>query len=288
MIELFNEFYRKTKCYNNDLYEFLKEELSSITTIDKNFDAAIIDADDEDIRLFVLKFYDFLKDKGIYVNSNLKNYRLYKNDATARKIDILKQIQKRVSKSELIERYHVKERTIRNDINLLKYGTKILGVNIKLDNNLIIEQEGRNIYYRCRETAHPIFLLLNLTQINSFTNVLESLVKNNYVFDYNNSTFKNVIELMKNQLSENALEKLELNNIQNIEQHFVIEDEMISNNIGLIEKLIKTSQKCEMIIDEERYVGIFTVAGVKIQTLEGWKDLKVPHRIVKFKIIEKI
>lgn len=288
MIELFNEFYRKTKCYNNDLYEFLKDELSSITTIDKNFDAAVINKDDEDIRLFVLKFYDFLKGKGIYINSNLKNYRLYKNDATARKIDILKQIQKRVSKSELIERYHVKERTIRNDINQLKYGTKILGVNIKLDDNLIIEPEGRNIYYHCRETAHPIFLLLNLTQINSFTNVLENMVKNNYVFDYNNSTFKNVIELMKNQLSENALEKLELNNIQNTEQHFVIEDEMISNNIGLIEKLIKTSQKCEMIIDEERYVGIFTVDGVKVQTLEGWNDLKVPHRIVKFKIIEKI
>ncbi len=87
-----------------------------------------------------------------------------------RRIELLKLLQgKEMRTGELAEYFGVDERTIRDDVDALRVGMKVLGVNIKIDS----KHEGSQKHYY-KSTVHPIFLALNASQLYLLLKLLEN------------------------------------------------------------------------------------------------------------------
>lgn len=92
--------------------------------------------------------------------------------ALERQVDLLKTLQKGMTKGQLLDHYVVTRKVIEGDLDKLIMGTKILGQHVKIRNYQ--RQKGELTY---QSTVHPIFLPLNLTEVYFLFTGLKSLAQ---------------------------------------------------------------------------------------------------------------
>ena len=284
LLSLFRAFCSYKNVIFSEVNPELIDELRKCDISDYSlYEDFVIDLENEDIRLIAVDFYKYLKSNGYNLNSNLDEYRFYKSDVTARRLDILKELHKEVSKNYLAKRYAVDEKVIRNDIDALQFGTKLLGVEIKLGASLERPTKNGKSYYFCKETAHPFFLILNLTQVFSLVTYVERLGRTVQTPPYESSVLKNVVDIIKNQCSNYACDKLGFWSNTEVVNCFVDEQKMVDGGFGEYERLLKTCRKFEIEYEGKKYVGCFEADCFKTEDgevieIKNKSDLK--YRII--------
>ena len=80
-------------------------------------------------------------------------------DISLRRLDMLKYLHTPKTRAQLLSRYIISERTLRDDLNALEMGWELLGSTVRIQR----EDRGGAISYN--STAHPLLLMLNLTEV---------------------------------------------------------------------------------------------------------------------------
>lgn len=112
-----------------------------------------------------------------------------------RRIEILKLLQgKKMRTGELAEILGVDERTIRTDVDSLREGMKLFGVEFKIES----KHEGSQKHYY-KSTVHPIVLGLNLSELFALLKLLEKESKN-----YGGDVYENIFQSIYSQISNYA------------------------------------------------------------------------------------
>lgn len=203
--------------------------------------------DKETTRKVIVDFYSFLEEKnGKKVDSKLYT-KVFYDYPFERQLEIAKFLHEKKTITEITEKFDIDARTARADLSQLEYGITVLGSTIQIEK----EKEGRNYYYKT--TLHPIFLPLNLTEVYALTVYL-----NNEIKDYNvNATIiRDISERVKSQLSDYALEKLNLQYRANAYDNHYINDEMLARQReGIYCYLMKSGQKCKFFWNGKEYYG---------------------------------
>lgn len=119
-----------------------------------------------------------------------------------RLVDLLKTLNERMTKKELMEYYSINRKTLEKDLDKLIKGTKILGQKVKIRD---IRRERNKITYQ--SSIHPVFLPLNLTEVYYLTVGLK-LLSNDKETSIN-KVFEDLANRIYCQLSEYARDKMD-------------------------------------------------------------------------------
>lgn len=232
-----------------------------------------------------LDFYDYLLEK----KENLKNgsgLDIKKLELTPleRQIDILKNSHGIFKIAELTKLYNVDDKIIRKDIDAIENGLSFMKTLIKPR----VKYNGPRREYV--DTVHPIFLALNLSEVNALMKFLPELLekcKDRVENDVEKSELKLILGLitrMKIQLSDYAIEKLDIDiEYSHKELRFISEDETKDKHSDLV-YAIKAGKVIRKIIinSVDEYEGYIefpddadkTVCKCIIRALDG-KKIKV-------------
>lgn len=143
-----------------------------------------------------------------------------------RRLDILKECHGYFKISELAEKYDVDQSTINDDIKKIENGIKFMGTDI---NPTIICEKTKKRY---EDTVHPVFLALNLTEVNTLMKILpeilneintESLERKQQI-----KMINSIIERMKSQLSDYACKRIKIER-KDIKLKFISEKDIVEN-----------------------------------------------------------
>ena len=85
-----------------------------------------------------------------------------------RQIEIVKYLHEHHTTREIAERFCVSDEIIRKDLKAMREGIEIMGAKLQIEE----EQEGRDRVKYYSSTAHPILLILNLTEISELVRLL--------------------------------------------------------------------------------------------------------------------
>lgn len=189
-----------------------------------------------------LKFYKYLKEKyNKEVDTRLKNEKI-NILPKERQIDILKNFHCEIKREELSKIYGVSERTIYEDLDSLEKGIVFMDTKIKVNFN------ARKSEFE--DTVHPIFLALNLTEVNLLMNFLPEILKEYKQNCHDSFKRKRInrvntlINRMKIQLSDYAVGELDIN-CKNIDKtmKYISEKEFIKNDDNYLDYLLKAERK---------------------------------------------
>lgn len=143
-----------------------------------------------------------------------------------RRLDILKESHGYFKISEFAEKYDVDQSTINDDIKKIENGIKFMGTEI---NPTIICEKTKKRY---EDTVHPVFLALNLTEVNTLMKILpeilneidsESLERKQQI-----KMINSIIERMKFQLSDYACKRIKIER-KDIKLKFISEKDIVEN-----------------------------------------------------------
>ena len=149
------------------------------------------------LRKIILAFYEFLEDKhGEPIETSLKEMKFY--DTLERRIEIAKFLHRPKTLSEIEKHFHISRRTREKDMEALQEGIEVFGAGIRVRE---IREQGE---VRYRATIHPVFLPLNLTQVNTLINYLDEIAS----ADARAGVIADISARIKNQLSDYAKETL--------------------------------------------------------------------------------
>jgi len=189
-----------------------------------------------------LKFYKYLKEKyNKEVDTELENVKL-NILPKERQIDILKNFHCKTTRKKLSKIYGVSERTIYEDLDSLEKGIVFMDTEIKVNFN--------NKKSEFEDTVHPIFLALNLTEVNLLMNFLPEILeeyKQNCYDSFKRKRINRVntlINKMKIQLSDYAVGELNID-CKNIDKtmKFTSEKEFIKKDDNYLDYLLKAERK---------------------------------------------
>ena len=138
-----------------------------------------------------------------------------------RRIEIVKFLQKPGTTEDIAKHFCVSDQTVRGDLRALRDGISILGIKFRVEE----ETTGRDRKKHYKSTAHPILLMLNLTEIQALLNELEELSR---VKD--TDLFSSLADRIKKQLTQYAREKVcrEEQEVQPSENAYRNEEEMVT------------------------------------------------------------
>ncbi|SDY94525.1 hypothetical protein SAMN05660462_01315 [Proteiniborus ethanoligenes] len=195
-----------------------------------------------------------------------------------RLVDLLKTLNKGMTKSELMDHYSISRKPLESDINQLVMGTKILGQEVKIRD---IQKEQNKITYQ--STIHPIFLPLNMTEVYYLIMGLKSLSKDQR--NIASKTYDDLANKIYCQLSDYARNKIDMKG-RELGIRFPYVDEFDTYNGSKDEE--------KMIIDKKRDAILYLwKAGVKCtihmnnDDMEIIKDCYIDYDIAKGDIFVK-
>lgn len=200
----------------------------------------------ESTRSIIVEFYTYLNELGNEISSVLYNKRFY-DYPFERQLEIAKFLHNPHSPKEIQEKFDIDERTARNDLQELEDGITVLGSTIKIEK----EKKGRSYFYK--NTLHPIFLPLNLTEVYALTVYLDRVIDSS---DPNAHMIRNISERIKMQLSDYAYEKLFSDKERpGFENQYLNDENLARQREGIYMYLMKSGQKCKFIWNEREYMG---------------------------------
>lgn len=160
------------------------------------------------------KYFSSLKNKNINITP------------IERRLDILKESHGYFKISELAKKYDVDQSTINDDIKKIENGIKFMGTEIKP--TIICEKTKK----RYEDTVHPVFLALNLTEVNTFMKILPEILNeiNSEHLERKQQIkmINSIIERMKSQLSNYACKRTKIQH-KDIKLKFISEKDIVKN-----------------------------------------------------------
>lgn len=260
LIESFNRFwYRKeSEPYNlkihNDkrMKENFEKQIKDCNGDIAQLDEAILSSRDgkETLRRIAVAFYNYLEqEENTKIESNLFNMRLY-NYPFERQIEIAKYLHEPHTNEEIISKFSINERTLRQDLEALRNGIEVLGTTIQIEES----KKGRRKSYKC--TMHPVFLPLNLTEVYALTTymprVLSSSKKDSKVID-------SIVRRIEDQLSDYAIDIIKGSEYrENHEREpirYVNDEDLANSRDCVLMYLMKSRAKCKCLIGNECIIG---------------------------------
>lgn len=238
-----------------------KENLSDLDSKVKN---------NKQLSLLLIDYYKYIKKHyGFDYDSDL--IQIYSYDTIDRQLEIAKFLHNNPTKADILDKFGISDRTLDNDLDALRQGITLQKNTVKL--NL----SENNRHFHCESTVHPIFLPLNLTEVFALTKTLPTILKKSNRNTEEYELILEIIERIKHQLSDYALEKLfnqeEVRNLKqkefslsfNEEESLLNETEFSSNTIIYY---IKHNIKCKFMIKNEVIEGVIT-GDFNIKTRDG-------------------
>lgn len=280
----YQEYFKKY-CMDNKKYIHYKLQSQSHTKINEYLnslkdakvdediayilDKKVVHSGNEKLRALILNFYDYLlKEFNINTNSNLKDKKLI-NNPLLRELEIAKYLHKRPNRDEIKNEFNIENRELRKELADLKSGITILDTDIKLD---IRDIKSRKL--ECISTVHPIFLPLNLTEVYALMTYLPELLDKSY--DPNKDVIYDILEKIKPQLTEYAISKITLRDLNDIRPKFYEEGELIEKGKRWqILNAMKSGCNCIFYLENETIEGkiynsstIITYDNKKIENID--------------------
>ncbi len=258
-LEMFKEFWNKKGQYMTisnpkrnyeafcRLYSSVKNEYDIADTVEKYI---------VDHKAFVMqkvheKFCDYLN-----IDNNIRSKDL-KITNVERQLYILRDSQRAFKISELSDKYDIVD--VRPDVDALKDGNGISFLGTEIVPNIKYIGGNKYIY---EDTVHPLFLALNLTEVNTLLKLLPDFLSKVECTDGEKKMIKlsiGLLERMQYQLSDYALERLglEKKDMSNQVLRFIPESEMRKAEEGNLMYWIKRMEKNQRItIDgSKEYIG---------------------------------
>jgi len=200
----------------------------------------------ETVRKIMVAFFKYLEqEKGEEILSVLFDTRFY-DYPFERQLEIAKYLHEPRTLAEIEERFNISGETRKKDIQALEEGIEIFGSTITLEKT----RKERKDYYRC--TMHPVFLPLNLTEVYAMTRYLEEVLDKS---DINSRVVLNIVERIKQQLSDYALRKLYDGRRPGVDNDYISDDEMARQRETICMYLIKSDQPCSINYESSNYRG---------------------------------
>lgn len=200
----------------------------------------------ESTRVIIVKFYDYLKNSGIMIDSVLYEKCFY-DYPFERQLEIAKFLHTPHSTKEIQDRFDIEARTVRKDLQELEEGITVLGATIRIEK----EKKGRSYFYK--STLHPVFLPLNLTEVYALTVFLDRVVNS---CDINANIIRDLTERIKLQLSDYAYERLFPNSEKpKITNQYLNDEELARQRDGIYMYLMKSGQRCRFNWKGKEYIG---------------------------------
>lgn len=184
----------------------------------------------------ILGFYDFCKRKyHMRIKSSLRD-KMPVDVPILRQIEIVKYLHERHTTREIAERFCVSDEIIRKDLRALREGIKIMGAKLQIKE----EQEGQERVKYYSSTAHPILLILNLTEIYALTELLSRASAND-----SDEIYRSINERIQSQLTPYAKDKIRGNGRGDtiVENSWRNEKEMVMSDSACIPTVIVYAEK---------------------------------------------
>lgn len=237
--ELFEKFWNKEMSFENipnkertfKRFKKLYENVENEFDIYDKIDTKIINHKSQNMKKIQLAFYKYLEENTNFKCESILKDRNLEMDTTERRIDILKNSHGEFNVTKLSEDYSKNYSTISDDLDKIGKGISFLDTFIKPR----IEVNGTKRTYE--DTVHPIFLALNLTEVNTFLKILPELLEKVEPEDTKQSQeiklIKGIIERMQMQLSDYAQKKIGIKvDTKNKSLKFISEKELTENEEG--------------------------------------------------------
>lgn len=207
----------------------------------------------ESTRRIMVAFFDYLKDKeGIAVESILYNKRFY-NHPMERQLEMAKFLHEPRTARDIDNKFDIDARTRRNDLQALEDGVEILGSTVRIYK----EKVGRKYYYKA--TMHPIFLALNLTEVNAITNVTEIINSLERALKRGENAYsiilRDTVNRIKAQLSPYAFSRLFPGERQPEGNYYLNEESLAKTKEHALGYLHKSGKHFKFIYKDEEYGG---------------------------------
>ncbi len=160
-----------------------------------------------------------------------------------RRIEIVKYLQKPGTTEDIARHFCVSDQTVRGDLRALRKEISILGIRFSVEE----ETTGRNRKKYYKSTAHPILLMLNLTEIKALLTELEELSR-----EKDTDLFSTLSDRIKEQLTQYAREKVcrEEQAVQPSENAYRNEEEMVTgpnrNIYAVLTYAFKAGEPCDV------------------------------------------
>ncbi len=239
------------------------DDIDSIEDLIDTFDYKTIRSFNNKIKEFILGFYAKLKMEGYQIESLLYG-NSFPTDVNSRRLALAKFLHNNPTLQQIQEEFNMSERTAEYDIDALRNGININGVEIKLD---IV---NRNKKYYCSSTIHPIFLPLNLTEVYALSKYLPTVLKNNNI---NNEVLNDLFKKINCQLSDYALDRLELEK-KEFKVSFKEEAELYKKDRQYrILYACKSGCECVLLLEDKSFTGKFKDENT-FETSDSTIDLK--------------
>lgn len=202
----------------------------------------------ETLRRIAVSFYDYLRGKGITIESELDNIRFY-DYPFERQLEIAKFLHIPHTTGEIMERFSIDARTARSDIAALRDGIEVLGMYIQIEE----ERKGRQKCYK--SSLNPVFLPLNLTEIYALTVYMPRVAEKTY--SGNAVLLDQIASKIKAQLSTYAYDRLFPDEPRPSEPKvsYVNDESLAKSKEGILMYLMKSGEKCNFIYKDVKYTG---------------------------------
>ena len=235
----------------------------------------------ETLRRIAVSFYDYLRGKGITIESELDNIRFY-DYPFERQLEIAKFLHIPHTTGEIMERFSIDARTARSDIAALRDGIEVLGTYIQIEE----ERKGRQKCYK--SSLNPVFLPLNLTEVYALTVYMPRVAEKTY--SGNAVLLDQIASNIKAQLSTYAFDRLFPGDPRpsDPEVRYENDESLAKSKEGILMYLMKTGKKCSFFYKDIKYSGsvIYSDSGYRIK-LEDGRELDSDLKDVDF-IIEDL
>lgn len=204
----------------------------------------------ETVRRIAVAFYEYLRNKGMKVKSELDDIRFY-DYPFERQLEIAKFLHEPHTNEEIMRRFNIGDaRTLRDDLEALRDGIEVMGTTVQITE----EKKGRKKYYK--STLHPIFLPLNLTEAYALTvympRVMDSRNPNAHII-------RNISGRVKAQLSDYALRRLFPNEEELLDKpeelRYINDEDLACTRNGILMYLMKSGEPCNFIMNGETKRG---------------------------------
>ena len=201
----------------------------------------------ESTRRIIVKFYNYLQNKGIPVESVLPEKTFF-DYPFQRQLEIAKFLHEEHTNQEIMDQFDIDSRTVRKDLQALRDGIEVLGANIRIHET--ISKGGRKQY---KTTVHPIFLPLNLTEVYALTTYLDTLMKD----DPNSAVIHSVTNRIRGQLSDYAYHRLFPDSPGIAENRYIDDQKLAESREGIVAYLMKSGETCSFWMNNQIYKGHF-------------------------------
>lgn len=264
VINLFDEYYNKKGKYK--FKQNPEREKNRIFKLFVDNDNKTFDDIDDKIKnnkqlsLLMLDFYKYLKEeyqdiKKYHHDSDLGERYMY--DTVDRQLEIAKFLHTKPTKDKIIDEFRISDKTLKNDLDTLKNGLVLQKNCIKLN------FDYKDGYLNCSSTVHPVFLPLNLTEVYALVRTLPILLETSNIDKERYEFILNIIERVKCQLSDYALNiifddnKDEIERIRkiNLNQTFVEEKQLEVEEKSKYIYYLKHHIKCKFEIEGKVVLG---------------------------------